>query len=163
MFRTLSFWPLFRTCCCCWVVKPKWNFVHYALHSKYILCLHLHNCIHLHLWTCTCIHLHTCVHLHILLRSCNFFHIFIEYFAVCTEFCLCSGLVKYFLLRFSNVQIVQILLLFNLFPEFIFLVFYILFRSCNFPTFTLFYAYNWHNLSILANKPCITNFAFTQD
>ena len=102
--------------------EPKWNFVHYALHSKYILCLHLHNCIHLHLWTCTCIHLHTCVHLHILLRSCNFFHIFIEYFAVCTEFCLCSGLVKYFLLRFSNVQIVQILLLFNLFPEFIFLL-----------------------------------------
>ena len=33
----------------------------------------LHNCIHLHLCTCTCIHLHTCVHLHILLRSCNFF------------------------------------------------------------------------------------------
>ena len=52
-------------------VKPKWNFMHYAVHSKYILCLHLHNCIHLHL--CTCIHLHTCVHLHILLRSCNFF------------------------------------------------------------------------------------------
>ena len=73
----------------------------------------LHNCIHLHLCTCTCIHLHTCVHLHILLRSCNFFHIFIEFFAVCTEFDLCSGLVKHFLLRFSNGQtkekIVQIL------------------------------------------------------
>ena len=102
--------------------EPKWNFVHYALHSKYILCLHLHNCIHLHLWTCTCGHLHTCVHLHILHRSCNFFHIFIEFFAVCTEFDLCSGLVKYFLLRFSNAQIVQILLLFNLCPEFIFWV-----------------------------------------
>ena len=37
-------------------------------------------------------------------RSCNFFHIFIEFFAVCTEFDLCSGLVKHFLLRFSNGQ-----------------------------------------------------------
>ena len=99
-------------------VKPKWNFVHYALHSKYILCLHLHNCIHLHLWTCTCIHLHTCVHLHILHRSCNFFHIFIEFFAVCTEFDLCSGLVKHFLLRFSNGQTKEKL-----------------FRFCNFSTF----------------------------
>ena len=87
-------------------VKPKWNFMHYACSTQqiYILCLHLHNCIHLH----------TCVHLHILLRSCNFCHIFIDFFAVCSEFYLCS--------RLANVQtkekIVQIVLLFNLCPEF---------------------------------------------
>ena len=90
-------------------VKPKWNFMHYEVHRKYILFLHLHNCTHLHL--CTCIHLHTCVHLHILLRSCNFFHIFIEFLQFAQNLTFVQDL--YFLLRFSNGQtkekVVQIL------------------------------------------------------
>ena len=96
-------------------------------------------CITVH--TCTCAPASTCTPVSTYTFCSDlvtFFHICIELFVVCTEFYLCSGLVKFFLLRFSNVQTKRQecshFVTFQPLSRIYSFSFYILFRSYNFLT-----------------------------